>query len=175
MEKIRIHYIFHGTVQGVGFRYKACYSAKNRGVTGRGRYGVCGRGRAGCADHRGDGSRGLRRGYCGGHTGAGRAFLGKYRADRVREYPDRGRLRVRDPLTALALSGVNPCTFHKGAQSRHGFIKFVKFPFTERGKSDIIRCKSFVGDSRTGRNQSQEETKHGYDDDTEDPCKARRS
>ena len=34
MEKIRIHYIFHGTVQGVGFRYKACYSAKNRGVTG---------------------------------------------------------------------------------------------------------------------------------------------
>ena len=34
MEKVRIHYIFHGTVQGVGFRYKACYSAKNRGVTG---------------------------------------------------------------------------------------------------------------------------------------------
>ena len=34
MEKIRIHYIFKGTVQGVGFRYKACYSAKNRGVTG---------------------------------------------------------------------------------------------------------------------------------------------
>ena len=25
MEKVRIHYIFHGTVQGVGFRYKACY------------------------------------------------------------------------------------------------------------------------------------------------------
>ena len=23
MEKVRIHYIFHGTVQGVGFRYKA--------------------------------------------------------------------------------------------------------------------------------------------------------
>ena len=34
MVKIGIHYIFHGTVQGVGFRYKACYSAKNRGVTG---------------------------------------------------------------------------------------------------------------------------------------------
>ena len=34
MEKVRIHYIFHGTVQGVGFRYKACYSAKSRGVTG---------------------------------------------------------------------------------------------------------------------------------------------
>ena len=33
-EKIRIYYIFHGNVQGVGFRYKACYSAKNRGVTG---------------------------------------------------------------------------------------------------------------------------------------------
>ena len=33
-EKIRIHYVFHGNVQGVGFRYKACYSAKNRGVTG---------------------------------------------------------------------------------------------------------------------------------------------
>lgn len=30
MEKVRIHYIFHGTVQGVGFRYKACYSAKKR-------------------------------------------------------------------------------------------------------------------------------------------------
>lgn len=34
MEKIRIHYVFHGNVQGVGFRYKACCSAKYHGVTG---------------------------------------------------------------------------------------------------------------------------------------------
>lgn len=34
MEKIRKRFLFHGSVQGVGFRYKACYSAKNRGVSG---------------------------------------------------------------------------------------------------------------------------------------------
>lgn len=34
MEKIRKRFVFHGSVQGVGFRYKACYSAKNRGVSG---------------------------------------------------------------------------------------------------------------------------------------------
>jgi len=34
MEKIRKRLVFHGSVQGVGFRYKACYSAKNRGVSG---------------------------------------------------------------------------------------------------------------------------------------------
>lgn len=34
MEKIRKHLVFHGNVQGVGFRYKACYSAKNCGVSG---------------------------------------------------------------------------------------------------------------------------------------------
>ena len=33
MEKVRIHYIFHGTVQGVGFRYKACYKLMSfRGI-----------------------------------------------------------------------------------------------------------------------------------------------
>lgn len=34
MQKIRRHLIFYGNVQGVGFRYRACYSAKNLGVTG---------------------------------------------------------------------------------------------------------------------------------------------
>ncbi len=34
MEKVRKRFVFHGSVQGVGFRYKACYSAKNRGVSG---------------------------------------------------------------------------------------------------------------------------------------------
>ncbi len=34
MEKIRRRFVFHGNVQGVGFRYKACYSARNRGVSG---------------------------------------------------------------------------------------------------------------------------------------------
>lgn len=34
MEKIRMHYIFHGYVQGVGFRYRASYSARQYGVTG---------------------------------------------------------------------------------------------------------------------------------------------
>ena len=34
MEKIRKRFVFHGSVQGVGIRYKACYSAKNRGVSG---------------------------------------------------------------------------------------------------------------------------------------------
>ena len=34
MEKIRRHYIFHGTVQGVGFRWHAAYSARRYGVTG---------------------------------------------------------------------------------------------------------------------------------------------
>ncbi len=34
MGKIRKHYIFYGTVQGVGFRYRAYYSARSFGVTG---------------------------------------------------------------------------------------------------------------------------------------------
>lgn len=34
MEKVRKRFVFHGSVQGVGFRYKACYSAKNGGVSG---------------------------------------------------------------------------------------------------------------------------------------------
>lgn len=34
MEKIRRRYVFHGNVQGVGFRYKACYTARNRSVSG---------------------------------------------------------------------------------------------------------------------------------------------
>ena len=36
-DDIRVHAVVAGLVQGVGFRYKACYSAKNRGVTGWGR------------------------------------------------------------------------------------------------------------------------------------------
>ena len=34
MKKIRKHFIFEGYVQGVGFRYKACYSARNLSITG---------------------------------------------------------------------------------------------------------------------------------------------
>ena len=34
MEKVRKHIIFHGTVQGVGFRYTAYYAAQSVGVTG---------------------------------------------------------------------------------------------------------------------------------------------
>ena len=34
MEKIRMHYVFHGCVQGVGFRYRAAYSARQYGITG---------------------------------------------------------------------------------------------------------------------------------------------
>ena len=34
MEKIRKHIIYRGYVQGVGFRYRAYYSARNFGVTG---------------------------------------------------------------------------------------------------------------------------------------------
>ena len=34
MKKIRKYFIFEGYVQGVGFRYKACYSARNLGITG---------------------------------------------------------------------------------------------------------------------------------------------
>ena len=34
MQKIRRHLLFYGNVQGVGFRFRACYSAKNLGVTG---------------------------------------------------------------------------------------------------------------------------------------------
>ena len=34
MEKVRLHYIFRGTVQGVGFRYYAFHSANMFGVTG---------------------------------------------------------------------------------------------------------------------------------------------
>lgn len=34
MKKIRKHFIFHGQVQGVGFRYTACYIAKSLGLTG---------------------------------------------------------------------------------------------------------------------------------------------
>lgn len=34
MKKIRKHFIFEGYVQGAGFRYKACYSARNLGITG---------------------------------------------------------------------------------------------------------------------------------------------
>lgn len=34
MEKVRKHIIFHGTVQGVGFRYTAYYAAQRVGVTG---------------------------------------------------------------------------------------------------------------------------------------------
>ena len=31
---IRRHYLFYGSVQGVGFRYRAYYAARNYGVTG---------------------------------------------------------------------------------------------------------------------------------------------
>lgn len=34
MEKIRRHIVFYGEVQGVGFRYKASYIARSRGVSG---------------------------------------------------------------------------------------------------------------------------------------------
>ena len=34
MEKIRRHFIFHGEVQGVGFRYRAYHAANLYGVTG---------------------------------------------------------------------------------------------------------------------------------------------
>ena len=34
MEKVRKHIIFHGIVQGVGFRYTAYYAAQSVGVTG---------------------------------------------------------------------------------------------------------------------------------------------
>lgn len=34
MEKIRRHIIFHGYVQGVGFRYTACYTARNYDISG---------------------------------------------------------------------------------------------------------------------------------------------
>ena len=34
MEKIRIHYIFHGYVQGVGFRWKARNTAQSFGISG---------------------------------------------------------------------------------------------------------------------------------------------
>lgn len=34
MEKIRKHFEFYGRVQGVGFRYRAYYAARNFGVTG---------------------------------------------------------------------------------------------------------------------------------------------
>ena len=32
--KIRKHIIFYGRVQGVGFRYRACYIASSLGITG---------------------------------------------------------------------------------------------------------------------------------------------
>lgn len=34
MEKIRKRFIFYGSVQGVGFRYRACHAANMFGVTG---------------------------------------------------------------------------------------------------------------------------------------------
>ncbi len=34
METIRRHYVFYGSVQGVGFRYRAYYAARENGVTG---------------------------------------------------------------------------------------------------------------------------------------------
>ena len=34
MDKVRRHYIFKGSVQGVGFRYRATYAASMYGVTG---------------------------------------------------------------------------------------------------------------------------------------------
>ena len=34
MEKIRKHIVFYGWVQGVGFRFRAYYAARENGVTG---------------------------------------------------------------------------------------------------------------------------------------------
>ncbi|MBR4554687.1 MAG: acylphosphatase [Ruminococcus sp.] len=34
MEKIRKHIVFHGSVQGVGFRYRMYYAAQHNGVSG---------------------------------------------------------------------------------------------------------------------------------------------
>ena len=34
MDRVRKHIIFHGTVQGVGFRYTAYYAAQRNGVSG---------------------------------------------------------------------------------------------------------------------------------------------
>ena len=34
LHEIRLHYIFHGRVQGVGFRYQAYYMAGRLGLTG---------------------------------------------------------------------------------------------------------------------------------------------
>lgn len=34
MERIRKHFVFSGRVQGVGFRYRACYIAQSLGLTG---------------------------------------------------------------------------------------------------------------------------------------------
>ena len=34
MERLRKHIIFHGMVQGVGFRYTAYYAAQRNGITG---------------------------------------------------------------------------------------------------------------------------------------------
>lgn len=34
LHEIRLHYIFHGRVQGVGFRYQAYYMAKRLGLLG---------------------------------------------------------------------------------------------------------------------------------------------
>ncbi|MBS6647024.1 MAG: acylphosphatase [Clostridiaceae bacterium] len=34
MDKVRKHIIFYGRVQGVGFRYTACYLARPMGLTG---------------------------------------------------------------------------------------------------------------------------------------------
>ena len=34
MEKIRRHIVFYGSVQGVGFRYRAYYAAQTYGVSG---------------------------------------------------------------------------------------------------------------------------------------------
>ncbi|MBR4622576.1 MAG: acylphosphatase [Ruminococcus sp.] len=33
-ERIRRHIVFYGSVQGVGFRYRAYYAARNNGVSG---------------------------------------------------------------------------------------------------------------------------------------------
>ena len=34
MGRIRKHFIFHGSVQGVGFRYRMYYAARSNGVSG---------------------------------------------------------------------------------------------------------------------------------------------
>ena len=34
MDRIRKHFIFHGSVQGVGFRYRMYYAARANGVSG---------------------------------------------------------------------------------------------------------------------------------------------